>query len=292
METLAFRSVVPHRALSSAIRDVHRRVPIDRVFCRYHWGLLAHPWRTAQTWVDIDGIPTEGQDYRAGRAKRAVESWGLRRLLGRCTRVYATKARDIELLGHPNGLILPCISTSISRQPASAPNGRRLLFVGSRHFGPNAEAIAFLLNEILPRVRAHIPDVQLRIVGKGNSAITPAPNLLATDFVDDLSAEYAAATLCLAPVVSGGGSSVKMAEAAAAGRAQIATTFAARGFADILRDGHELVVGENAESFARHCVDLLTDPARRAVIESAAAARAATHLSQDAVDRMLAEHLA
>jgi glycosyltransferase involved in cell wall biosynthesis len=285
-ETLAFRSVVPHRGIADALRGIDRKQRIDRVFCRYHWGLLAHPWRVAPTWVDIDGIPTDGQDYRLGGLKRHAESWGLRRLLSRCDRLFATKASDLRRLKHPHGQVLPCVSTAVMKQPPSPTDGS-MLFVGSRHFKPNAEALDFLLQQVMPLIRARAPHARLRIVGKGNSTLPAAPGVSIADFVDDLQAEYRTAAFCLAPVTSGGGSSVKMAEAATAGRAQVATPHAAHGFEGILREGLELFIGDTAASFAEACVRLLEDHQTRARMEAAAATRAEACLSQAAITDIL-----
>jgi len=87
----------------------------------------------------------------------------------------------------------------------------------------------------------------------------------------DLRDLYERATAVVAPVRYGGGTRVKVLEAPAYGKPLVATRFAPVGLD--LRDGVDVLLADDAAGFARHCVALLGDAARRRAIGDAARAR-------------------
>lgn len=103
-----------------------------------------------------------------------------------------------------------------------------VLFVGSA-FPPNLEALEFISRDITPALR------RFRVVAVGNGLDRWAsrqhhPKLEVRGFVDDLAALYRNAAAVIAPIYSGGGMKVKIAEALMHGKSVIASPFAAIGF--------------------------------------------------------------
>jgi glycosyltransferase involved in cell wall biosynthesis len=170
----------------------------------------------------------------------------------------------------PNGVDLGAFA------PAPEPRGGppTVLFTGTMNYPPNAEGAAWLAHEVWPRVRAARPDARLLVVGRA-----PAPAVRALDGHDgvevaggvpDMAPWFAAAHAVAVPIRSGGGTRLKVLEAAASGRAVVSTALGAEGLA--LEPGREIVVADAPGAFADALLALLADGDRRHAI--AAAARA------------------
>ena len=86
--------------------------------------------------------------------------------------------------------------------------------------------------------------------------------------MEDTRPYIAGAAVYVAPLRIGGGTRLKLLEAMAMERAVVATRLGAEGYE--VRNGHELLLADDAETFAAAVVALLRDPARRAVIGRAA----------------------
>ena len=63
--------------------------------------------------------------------------------------------------------------------------------------------------------------------------------------------------MCCAPILSGGGTRVKIIEAAAYGRPVVSTLIGAEGIE--MEDGHEIFLRDDPRSFAEMCIHLLND---------------------------------
>lgn len=171
---------------------------------------------------------------------------------------------------------------------AAHPGGleKALLFVGNFVHPPNVEAAAFLLDDILPRVRARRPGTIAYVVGAsppqylleraGGGTVIPGEVPSLDPFLDR-------AAVVVAPIRTGGGMRVKVMEALAAGKAVVATSVAARGLE--LVDGRHLVVANGAAEFADAVTSLLDDEQRREQLAGAARAWAGARRDWDAVAR-------
>lgn len=145
----------------------------------------------------------------------------------------------------------------------SPPEPRRLLFFGKLDYFPNHDAVLYCLREILPRIRAMIPEVELQVVGAGASSglqeeIAKAPGATLIGRVDDIVAAIAAAAVVIVPLRAGGGTRLKILEAMAVARPVVSTTIGAEGLG--MTDGAELCLADDPELFADRVVGLLRDP--------------------------------
>jgi glycosyltransferase involved in cell wall biosynthesis len=112
--------------------------------------------------------------------------------------------------------------------PSPSPDGGPALFVCNATYPPNRDAAARLV-AAWPRVRERHPGATLRIVGRATETLTlNADGVTVVGEVDDLGAEYARSSVVVAPVTTGGGTQLKVAEALAAGRAVVVTPYSAR----------------------------------------------------------------
>lgn len=160
-------------------------------------------------------------------------------------------------------------------RPEIPVEAARLVFVGDMGFPPNVDAMLFFHRSILPRLRAHVPDVSVWIVGRD-----PAPairGLVAegpyhvTGFVEDTRPYVAPATAVIIPMRLGAGVRNKALEALAMGKAVVSTHAGVEGI-EVLPGDH-LLIGDTPDEFAAAILRVLRDPAFRARLEKAARAR-------------------
>lgn len=179
----------------------------------------------------------------------------------------------IETIGI--GLALP----RRAADPAGVPPPTAL-FVGNYGHRPNADAASRLLNGIWPLVRDRHPEAVLALVG-----VNPPSELLAaasvgvqvTGVVADVQPFLESAAVFVAPVRQGGGMRVKVLEALAAGKAIVASPLAVAGL-DV-EDGHQVLVAQTDEDFARAISRVIDDEALRRALGEAARTWALVNLT-------------
>jgi glycosyltransferase involved in cell wall biosynthesis len=184
--------------------------------------------------------------------ERAAESWMVSEadLAGARELAPAAKLRLV-----PNVVDIEAIGAV-----APQPGAQRILMVADYTYEPNANGLRFLLDDVMPRVWSERPDAVLRLVGRGLDDPAPGePRVQAAGFVDDLDAEYAAASCAVVPLLEGGGTPFKFLEALAHGLPVVATPRAAAGLA--VRDGEHYLEGEDAQTFAGALIALTGDGA-------------------------------
>jgi len=123
---------------------------------------------------------------------------------------------------------------------------------------------------VLPAIRARVPDVTFSIVGKTPS---PAVRDLAARFahvrvtgeVDDVRPYLERAAVAVVPLLSGGGTRLKILEAMAAGRAVVSSSIGAEGLE--LRHGTDVLLADAPTDFAAACVSVLNDAETRGRLE-------------------------
>lgn len=150
-------------------------------------------------------------------------------------------------------------------EKAGAPRAYDFGFWGRFPYFANADASAWLLDEIWPAIRALQPSATL-IMG-GADAPRPLRNaardrgVTLVSPVDDIGVFARGIRVALMPLRFGSGQSNKTLEAAEAGCAIVGTPLAFRGLAPLA--GHALIES-STEGFARAAVDLLRDDDLRA----------------------------
>lgn len=186
----------------------------------------------------------------------------------------------------PNGVVMPARVTP----PARAP---RLLFVGIYGYAPNRVAADFFLDHIWPCIRAGVPTAQVLFVGARVEALShyaaPPDGVEFAGFVKDLEPCYERTRIVVCPLLSGGGTRVKIIEAAAHARAVVSTPIGAEGLE--FRNGREMVLAADAATFAAACIRLLDDYDTCRSIGLAARERAETLYRRDSISRRLAGYL-
>lgn len=141
------------------------------------------------------------------------------------------------------------------------PNKPTLLFLGPMSYQPNALAADYLIRSIWPSILSVLPDAKLIIAGANPEHIASfadsPPGVEFRGFVDDLEKLYKDVMVVCCPILAGGGTRIKILEAASFGKPVVSTTIGAEGIA--LKDGEEILLRDDNKSFAEACIQLLQD---------------------------------
>jgi glycosyltransferase involved in cell wall biosynthesis len=143
--------------------------------------------------------------------------------------------------------------------PATVPT---LLFLGTFGYRPNIVGANFLISEVWPKVMAAVPGAKLLIAGEHPEQIpafqSKPPQVEFLGFVEDLDSLYGNSRVVCCPILSGGGTRIKILEAAAYGRPVVSTRIGAEGLN--FSDGKDILLRDTPDSFADGCIELLKDP--------------------------------
>jgi glycosyltransferase involved in cell wall biosynthesis len=169
--------------------------------------------------------------------------------------------RHLQQLGFGNGVVTVPNATSIPSSCSPFFAAQTVLFLGFLAYRPNSEAAERLVSVIWPLVLHKCPWAQLIIAGKSPESVPSyksAPkNVEFTGFVGDLDILYRRTRLVCCPLRNGGGTRVKLIEAAGYGKAMVSTTVGAEGLS--FADEKEILIRDDDIGIAEACIRLLKD---------------------------------
>jgi sugar transferase (PEP-CTERM/EpsH1 system associated) len=169
-------------------------------------------------------------------------------------------ANEYPIAVVPNGVDLEAYAGDFGQ-----PQPNTLIFTGALSYHPNFEAMDFFLGKVYPLVMAHCPGAALRITGQVDGAVAArlatAGGVTFTGYLPDIRPYVAQSWACVAPLLAGGGTRVKILEAMALGTPVVATSKGAEGLDAV--PGRDLLVADAPAEFADHVLRLLNDPALR-----------------------------
>ncbi len=241
------------------------------------------------------------------RARAAVEGgaaaqrsadfhYGMELSLARLTDqtwTVSPEERDALLAEEPD--LQVAVVPNIHRQlPDVPPFPRRsgILFVGNFTHHPNVDGARWLATEILPVVRAGIPEVTLHLVGANPSAEVRAlagPGVVVHGWVPSMDDVYQQVRLSVAPLRFGAGMKGKVGESLAYGVPVITTPTGAEGIGRGRADG--LLIADDAAGLARAILEVYGDPDLWERLSVAGRETTARHFSPDAVRLVLGQIL-
>ena len=144
----------------------------------------------------------------------------------------------------------------------------QLLFVASNSLA-NRDALIFMLEDVLPRVREAVPTAALALAGALCEHVKDSPGLVKLGVLPDLRPAYAAAAAVVNPMLIGTGLKIKTIEALGHAKALVTTSVGAEGLED--GAGKAFLVAEGADDFATAVVDILRDQSRAEALAQSAA---------------------
>ncbi|MBM4266253.1 MAG: glycosyltransferase [Deltaproteobacteria bacterium] len=210
-------------------------------------------WRRAGLW--FDGLRTLRHEVRAVEAAD--------RVLTMSDTDRDTLARFVDpepIVVVPNGV--SCRDFPYAPDEAEPAT---ILFVGFFRHEPNVEAVLYFVDEILPKIRARVPEARFRVVGAyPPPTITDLaardPGIEVAGMVPETASHYRRATVFIAPIRRGSGTRLKILEAMASGCPVVSTSVGAEGLGAA---GGEIAIADEPEAFAEAVASLLRDASRR-----------------------------
>ncbi len=180
------------------------------------------------------------------------------------------RAPDARIAVIENG-----VATDYFRPEPEAPLTNRLVFVGQMSYHANADGLLWFVREIWPQLRAAQPGLTLSVVGSDPGpavrALASEQGVEVTGTVPDVRPYYAGALAAIVPLLTGGGTRLKVLEGMAAGVPVISTKLGAEGLN--VRSGEDCFeVGNDPAEWLR-AVQLAGDAATRQRITEAARKR-------------------
>lgn len=279
--------VLAHRLRSMALLSACQGLPttvfdMDDIEHVVHQRRMGLPQSPRERWLSRAELPA------LGRLERQAVRRAWKTLV--CARDDAQLLADFcgvpneRVAVVPNGLPRPALTPDVK---ATAPV---VLMVGIYSYEPNGEGARHFIDAIWPLVKRVRPDAEAWFVGASPESIGDADRMpegvRLLGFVDDIEAIYAQASVVICPILTGGGTRVKLIEAALRGKPIVSTTLGAEGLG--FTDGREARLCDTPERFAQACVELMADPTHASAQGAAARSFAEQHYDRDRIAEALA----
>jgi glycosyltransferase involved in cell wall biosynthesis len=268
---------------------VPRTVVVLRAYLAPFGTALAEHLGAERLVVDADDdderlLRARGDDTEADAHGVLARDW-----LARADVVLAASPIDAAAMRARYGFAVETLPNAVTRPPAigTPPRHGRLLYVGNLTYAPNVDAVRDLVIEVLPRVRAEVPEASVDLVGAYDERLVELADhdgVRLAGAVADLAPWYADADVVVVPLREGAGTRIKVLEAFAFHRPVVATAAAVAGL-DVV-EGVSVHLGDSPAALADHAVRLLRDPARaRRTVDEAEAVLAEHYLLDVVVPR-------
>lgn len=171
--------------------------------------------------------------------------------------------------------VAPNVIDVASYQPATKGEPGTVLYTGGMDWYPNRDAVEYFVHQVLPALRKEAPGARFVVAGRNPSdefrRQFNMADVVFTGTVPDMRAEIAKACVCVVPLRIGSGTRLKILEAAAMSKPIVSTALGAEGLE--FRNDSEILIADDAQSFARAVAVLLRNPARREQLGEAARRR-------------------
>jgi GT2 family glycosyltransferase/uncharacterized coiled-coil DUF342 family protein len=225
-------------------------------------------------------------DSRLGKEADAIERVE-RDLWGRCDIVMypseeeAAQVRSIMPNVKAMAVPLFCFDKVCEDAGANLAEREGILFVAGFAHPPNVDAARWLVEDILPRVHARVPQVRLQLVGSNPTdevSALSSDQIAVLGYVDDATLEsmYRSARVVVAPLRFGAGVKLKVLEAMAHGVPLATTSVGTQGLPGL---GEVIPVSDHPDQIADAIIVLLLDDARWRNVSEGASSYIREHFS-------------
>ena len=316
------RSLVGRDPFASRIlHSKAMQAAIDELCASTDFDLIHLEFSTMYSFRFPDGVPVvldehnieyelyqrlyEGERSRPRRAFNGLEYLRVRRFEKRCwTRVQAcvvTSTRELPTVqavapSTPTGVVPNGVDLEYFAPWTGEVQPRSVVFNGILNYRPNVDAAAHLVEDVWPIVLERCPSARLVLVGHAperEARRLQRPTVDVVGSVPDIRPYLGGAEVVAVPVRMGGGTRLKVVEALSMAKPMVSTSLGCEGLA--IRDGEHLLIGDDAQTFARQILELFEDAELRRRLGSAGRALAeqsySWHLAGERLDALYREAL-
>jgi len=211
--------------------------------------------------------------WSVGALYSLIQTWKLRRYERHVCRsvdaISAVSNADVAAIRQLDpdlriAVVTNGVDTAHYRPAAVAPlsfNAPALVFTATMDFRPNVDAVLWFAANVLPRIRAAIPNAELIVVGQRPHArlevLRRQAGIRITGAVDDVRPFIAGASVYVVPLRMGGGTRLKVLEAMAMGQAIVSTSMGVDGFE--VEPGRQVAIADDPDRFAVEVIGLVND---------------------------------
>lgn len=270
------------RIIRRLVDDVHFDiVQIEHTSMGVYLDILPAELRQRAVWMvhDIDFSRYARMAHVETRWRRRLRLWLHGRLLRKWepgiaarferTIVVSDSDRNILLTADPR-LQVEVVPNGVDTrlfEPLPPPAKPDLVFVGNMNAVACVDAMTYFCRQILPLVRAAVPEVELWIVGidpRDEVKALAGNGVHVTGRVDDVRPYYERSSVCVVPLRAGGGTRLKILESMALNRPVVSTTIGCEGLQ--VQDGIHLLIADSPAHLAASTIRLLQDAELRAAL--------------------------
>jgi glycosyltransferase involved in cell wall biosynthesis len=177
---------------------------IEHVTLLRHLSQPPHWWRKNLGYLRLPGLLWgERSAIKISQTTFVCSDLDQRKL----TRLFHTR----NVMTVPNAVTLPAVTN-----PSLTP---RMIMLGNYEYPPNRLGAEFFLDQVWPIISAEYPNAEVTFAGHRAEAVRhyahPPPLVTFPGLVEDLDELYRGARMVICPILTGGGTRVKILEAAA-----------------------------------------------------------------------------
>ncbi|MFO7639530.1 MAG: glycosyltransferase [bacterium] len=186
--------------------------------------------------------------------------------LPQCTSRVAITQSDARALEEIAGVRVSAIPSGIDvpeYQPMAVPVvPGSVAYVASLDWMPNVDSATWFIAEVLPRIRAVVPNMVFHLVGRNPPQTLlqhdGRDSIVVTGAVDDVRPWIARTEVLVVPTRIGSGMRIKILEAMAMGKPVVTTRVGCEGIEGLV-DGENVLIADTAGEFAAAASRLLGD---------------------------------
>jgi glycosyltransferase involved in cell wall biosynthesis len=196
-------------------------------------------------------------------------------MLGECFGHVVCSEREQGLLEARSGARIEVapngVDTAYFDPRPQRADRQRVVFVGQMSYYANAAAAEWFVKDVWPALRVQYRQLTLTIVGASPrpevQVLSQQERVEVTGTVPDVRPFYADAYAAIVPLLTGGGTRLKILEAMAAGTPVVSTALGAEGLP--VKHGRDILIADDPGSWIE-AFESLADPAQRDAIVSQA----------------------
>ena len=253
--------------------------------------------------LTLQNLASERKRHELALARTRRQRWLYRRELTDARRFEADMAEAYDIVFVPShadaaalgrgATVVPNGVDTARFKPTPLPDAPTLVFTGTLSWAPNIDGLTWFCTDVLPLVRARVPEVRLDIVGReplpAVQELARSPMVAVHADVPSVVPWLEQARVAVVPLRIGSGTRIKALEAMAAGRPVAGTSVGLEGLG--IEDGVHAAVADDPPSLAAAVVELLLDDDRARRLARTGADHARGNFAWDAIGRRFVDAL-